>query len=223
MDSIKSWLPALVLLTCLGACKPSPSSPEPATTLPHYFPLAENAVWRWEVRDTLFTESDTLARHWVETDSVRKPFFGQNGVEIFPVDVYQSDSPTDSLPVFQNRNALYRSGNFWFEQSNNQVVAFLPVPVLIGTTWDAHAFNPSEPEMRTLTSMDYSWTTYSNCLLVQHLPSNTSLVDQFDLTEIYAPETGLVYSRRLMRRYSYPEGSPVLTGGSTREKIRIPL
>lgn len=223
MDSIKSWLPVLLLLACLGACRQSTTTPEPATTLPQYFPLAENAVWRWEVRDTLFTESDTLARHWVETDSIRKPFFGQNAVEIFPADVYRSDSITDTLPTFHSRNALYRSGNFWFEMVNNQAVAFLPVPVLNGTTWDANAFNPGEPEMRTLMSLDYSWTSYSNCLLVQHIPANTSLVDQFGLTEIYAPGTGLVYSRRMVRRYTYPDGSPVLTGGSTREKIRIPL
>jgi hypothetical protein len=223
MDNLKACLFLLVLVGFVSGCKKEESIPAQTNESGDYYPLAEGQVWHWLVQDSVFLENDTTIQQWVETDSFRAFFYGQNGVEIFPRDIYRKTSLEDSISTFQVRASAYRAGNYLFEQEENKPVAVLQLPLQVGAVWDANAFNSAGQELRTMKTFNYLYEQIPNCLLVTLMLQNSSLVDQYEIKEIFAAGKGQVYSWYFSREYTFVDGSPVLVRGYTREKKRIGL
>jgi hypothetical protein len=222
MDSVKISLVLLGLFCLLGACRKE-EAPVQNITPPEYHPLVEGQVWHWLVMDTVFTENDTLAQQWYETDSFRTFFFGQNGVGILPKDVYRSDSISDTLFTYSHTESAYKAGQYQFEQVGNQPVAVLQLPPQAGVVWNAYAFTTKPQELRHMKPFNRQYEGIQQCLEVVLLLKNSSLIDLYDFKELYAPNIGRVYSWIISREYTYVDGSPVLVGGYTRERKRIGL
>lgn len=216
------WLVCcLGLAAILSACKTDKTLPPAPSVLMEYYPLKEGQVWRWQVSDSSFTETDTLVRQWIETDSFRTWFYGQDGIGILPVDIYSSESFQDSNLVYKSRTASYKTSQFHFEQADNKTVAVLKYPVQNGQVWDANGFSTLENEYRLFKNLHQTYQGISQCLETGLLQPTNSLIDQYDFKEIYAPNIGKVYQKTFSRQYTFMNQSPILIQGFTREKNRI--
>jgi hypothetical protein len=221
VDSVKTILCLLGIGAFWIACnKDRPVAPG-SIRMPDYYPLKEGLVWKWQVVDSLFTESDTVVKKWIQTDLFRTVFFGQGGIEIFPIDIFWSDSIQDSTRSFQNRISTYKTSQYHFEQVDNERIVALPYPLQIGKFWNAFAFSSTVEEYRVIKAFNQTWQNFNNCLEVGLYQPGNSLIDQYDFKELYAPEIGKVYLRMYSRKYTYINQSPVLIQGFTREKSRI--
>jgi hypothetical protein len=195
-----NWL-AMVLVVLAGvlgtACNRE-LPPDPIEL--EYFPVETGKYRVYEVRDTTFTTTDTVAGHYFKREEVSGTEQDALDRTIYRLDNYRAEVTPEGTPGrwrYLQLWSMFRSEDWAERIEGNTRFVVLDFPLNQGKRWNGNIFNNNGAENFTILSRDTTVTfmgrTYTNCLLVRWRLVNDSRISELDTYEAYQRGIGKVF------------------------------
>ncbi|GAB1396257.1 MAG TPA: hypothetical protein PKN57_06635 [Saprospiraceae bacterium] len=210
----KTFLVVGLLVFLFGACKKDSSTLPDIETAKAYLPLQIGSEWIYQTDSLIF--SKTINSTKIDTSSyliryvMVDTFTNSAGELVFITDRYEKKTTDNNWNIKAVSGSFFSQNRFLITEGNNTFIKF-SLPVAKGQRWDALALTNKEQtievggeqieifkgwESRTVFAdkeFDNGIQTYPECFKVE-LADVESLVELRNGYEVYAKNTGLVYS-----------------------------
>jgi len=181
------------------------------------YPIQKGKYRIYQVIDTTYTTQGSIPKFYYKKEETDSNETDLKNRTISRLNIYKGNH-LDSL-TFSELWTQYKDANWAERIEGNTKYLVLKFPVKLNDSWNGNEFNNSGIENFVYLNIDTTVTinniTYPHCVYVQQRLNNTSLLNEINTYEIYAPGIGKIKRYDNYKKYNLnPNGTRSLTTDS---------
>jgi hypothetical protein len=181
------------------------------------YPIQKGKYRIYQVIDTTYTTQGSIPKFYYKKEETDSNETDLKNRTISRLNIYKGNH-LDSL-TFSELWTQYKDANWAERIEGNTKYLVLKFPVKLNDSWNGNEFNNNGIENFVYLNIDTTVTinniTYPHCVYVQQRLNNTSLLNEINTYEIYAPGIGKIKRYDNYKKYNLnPNGTRSLTTDS---------
>jgi hypothetical protein len=181
------------------------------------YPIQKGKYRIYQVIDTTYTTQGSIPKFYYKKEETDSNETDLKNRTISRLNIYKGNH-LDSL-TFSELWTQYKDAKWAERIEGNTKYLVLKFPVKLNDSWNGNEFNNNGIENFVYLNIDTTVTinniTYPHCVYVQQRLNNTSLLNEINTYEIYAPGIGKIKRYDNYKKYNLnPNGTRSLTTDS---------